>query len=367
MKKQHSIFTAALLCLTVLLSLTVPGAAASAAPALRWERGSGGNSADLYVENLDGLRNVYAAQLDLILDGTYESVRISQADNVYSTYTLQASEGTTQLSLYWCAQGDTSLSAGREALLGTLSLDSGVSAPVKATLTLLDWSLTTFFKGEVTVWEVVPEDNGPSWPVRPPVKPNKPDKPEEPEEPEPLPFTDVADGDWFYSAVRYAYEQGLVKGTSATEFSPNGTITRGMFVTILYRLEGEPEAASVGFVDVAPDQWYSAAIDWAAANGIVNGYANGQFVPDGSVTREQMAAILYRYAGTRGLELSADTDLSVFPDQSAVSGYAVDAMKWAVARGLIQGSDDGTLSPQSSATRAQAATILMRFCEGLDK
>lgn len=363
MKKLYSKFTAALLCLTVLLSLAPPAAAASSSLSLRWERGSGENSASLYVEGLDGTRNVYAAQLDLTLDGVYESAQVTQSDNIYITQTLQVSEGTTKLSLYWCAQGNASLSSGREASLGTLTLDSRVSAPAKANLTLLDWSLTPFFKEEVSVREVVPEVNVPTRPVKPS---EKPEQPEQPEQPEPLPFTDVADSDWFCSAVRYAYERGLVNGTSATEFSPNGTITRGMIVTILYRLEGEPNAADSGFSDVAPDRWYSAAIGWAAANGVVNGYADGRFRPDDSVTREQMAAILYRYAGTKQLDRSADADLSVFSDHTVISGYALDAMKWAVDRGLIQGMGGGLLSPQGSATRAQAATILMRFCEALD-
>lgn len=363
MKKLDSKFTAALLCLTVLLSLAVPASAASASPTLRWERRSGGNSANLYIEGLDGTRNVYAAQLDLTLNGVYQTVQVTQTENVYNTQTLQAANGMTKLSLYWCAQGNASLSAGREAPLGTLTLDSGVSAPAKATLTLLDWSLTPFFQGEVTVREVVPSVTVPTRPVKPT---EKPEQPEEPEEPEPLPFTDVADSDWFYGAVRYAYERGLVNGTSATEFSPNGTITRGMIVTILYRLEGEPEAAASGFTDVEPDRWYSAAIGWAAANGIVNGYADGTFCPNDPVTREQMAAILYRYAGAGAPEQSTGADLSVFPDYTTISGYAQDAMNWAVDLGLIQGMG-GLLSPRGSATRAQAATILMRFCEGLDK
>lgn len=360
MKKQSSKFTAALLCLAVLLSLAAPAAAASASPTLRWERGSGGNSANLYVEGLDGARNVYAAQLDLTLNGVYQTVQVTQTEHVYNTQTLQAANGMTKLSLYWCAQENASLSAGREVPLGTLTLDSGVSAPAKATLTLLDWSLTPFFKEEVTVREVVPDVTVPTRPVKPP------EKPEEPEEPEPLPFTDVADSDWFCGAVRYAYERGLVNGTSATEFSPNGTITRGMIVTILYRLEGEPEAAASGFTDVEPDRWYSAAIGWAAANGVVNGYADGTFCPNDPVTREQMAAILYRYTGAGTPGQSAGADLSAFPDCTTISGYAQDAMNWAVGLGLIQGMG-GLLSPRGSATRAQAATILMRFCQGLDR
>lgn len=354
MKKTCCVWTAALLCL-VLLSLAVPAAAASASVSLRWERGSG-SSATLSIEGLDGTRNVYAAQLDITLDGVYQTAQVSQTAGIYSTQTIQASGGVTKLSLYWCAEGDTPLGTGREVRLGTLTLDHSVSAPARATLTLLDWSLAPFIEGEVTVREVTPGGSGGYVPSPPGKEPDKND---------PLPFTDVAAGDWFYSAVQYAYQRGIVSGTSATTFSPNDTVTRAMIVALLHRLEGEPDAAASGFSDVGPAQWYTHAVGWAAANSIVMGYSNGTFGPGDTLTREQMAAILYRYAGTKGMDLSADTDLSAFSDHAAVSGYALDAMKWAVDRGLIQGTGNGMLSPQGSATRAQAAAVLMRFCEKL--
>lgn len=358
MKKTHSVLTAALLCLAVLFSLAVPGAAASASVSLRWERG--GSSATLYAEGLDGTRNVYAAQLDITLDGVYETAQVTQAANIYNTQTLQVSGDATKLSLYWCAQGDTPLGTGKEVRLGTLTLDHSVSAPAQATLTLLDWSLTPFFKGDVTVRAVTPGGTGGYVPSPPDKKPDK-----GPGKTDTLPFTDVAAGDWFYSAVQYAYQRGIVSGTSDTTFSPNDTVTRAMIVALLHRLEGEPSAAGSGFSDVGPAQWYTNAVGWAAANSIVMGYSDGSFGPGDTLTREQMAAILYRYAGTKGLDLSAGTDLSAFSDHAAVSGYALDAMKWAVDRGLMQGAGDGKLSPQGSATRAQAAAVLMRFCEKL--
>ena len=180
-----------------------------------------------------------------------------------------------------------------------------------------------------------------------------------------LPFADVTASDWFYDAVAYVYNNGLMTGTSDTTFSPNATTTRGMLVTILHRLEGEPAANDAGFTDVENGAWYQAAVDWAAANGIVNGTSETTFDPNGTLTREQMAAILYRYAAYKGYDVSQLADLSRFSDSSAVSTYAADALAWANAAGLITGVTDTTLSPQGSAVRAQAATILMRFCENI--
>lgn len=180
-----------------------------------------------------------------------------------------------------------------------------------------------------------------------------------------LPFTDVTTSDWFYDAVAYVYDNGLMTGTSATTFSPNATTTRGMIVTILHRLEGSPAADASGFADVESGAWYQEAVDWAAANGIVNGTSETTFAPTSPITREQMAAILYRYAAYKGYDVSQLADLSRFSDSSAVNTYAADALAWANAAGLITGVTDTTLSPQGSAVRAQAATILMRFCENI--
>ena len=180
-----------------------------------------------------------------------------------------------------------------------------------------------------------------------------------------LPFTDVTTSDWFYDAVAYAYDNGLMTGTSATTFSPKATTTRGMIVTILHRLEGCPAAAASGFADVKSGAWYQEAVDWAAANGIVNGTSATTFAPTSPITREQMAAILYRYAAYKGYDVSQLANLSRFSDSSAVSAYAADALAWANAAGLITGVTDISLSPQGSAVRAQVATILMRFCENI--
>lgn len=182
-----------------------------------------------------------------------------------------------------------------------------------------------------------------------------------------MPFTDVASGEWYYEAVQYVYDNELMNGMSATTFEPNSTTTRGMIVTMLYRLENEPTAASAGFTDVAAGQWYTDAVNWAAANNIVNGYGDSQFGPTDTITREQMAAILYRYAQYKGYDVTASADLSAYTDAASVSSYAVSAMQWAVGEGLINGVTNTTLVPGGSATRAQVAAILMRFCENVAK
>ena len=181
-------------------------------------------------------------------------------------------------------------------------------------------------------------------------------------------FVDVADSDWYADAVQYVFANGLMAGTSDTTFSPNATTTRAMIVTILYRLEGTPAVTgTTAFTDVAAGQYYADAVAWAAQNGIVSGTSATTFSPDGVITREQMAAILYRYAQYKGYDVTAKADLSMFTDAAQVSTYATDAMAWANASGLISGTSATTLSPAGSATRAQVATILMRFCENIAK
>ena len=181
-----------------------------------------------------------------------------------------------------------------------------------------------------------------------------------------LPFTDVASGSWYYDSVAYVYEQGLMGGTGEGRFSPDLTTSRAMIVTILYRLEGSPAVSGgASFADVTAGQGYSDGVAWASANGIVTGYSNGSFGPDDTITREQMAAILYRYARYKGYDLSAQAALDGYADAAQVSAYAADAMKWAVGSGLITGTSGTTLSPAGSATRAQAAVILARFCQTL--
>ena len=188
----------------------------------------------------------------------------------------------------------------------------------------------------------------------------------EPVEPITLPFDDVKPGDWFYDDVYYVYVKGMMNGTSATTFSPELETSRAMIVTILHRLEGRPEPEGEStFTDVESGSWYEKAVTWAAENGIVNGYGEGIFGPSDSITREQLAAILYRYSNFKGIDTTVEAEevLKNFTDAHEISSYALDPMKWAVDRGLINGMTTTTLAPTSTALRSQAAAIFHRFCE----
>lgn len=177
------------------------------------------------------------------------------------------------------------------------------------------------------------------------------------------PFVDITANDWYADAVLFAYEQQLFQGLTATVFSPNTEMNRAMLATVLSRLAGvHGSAPSVGFTDVTAADWYADAVNWAAGAGIVNGLGNGSFGPNNSVTREQMATMLYRYASDYlGMRVTASGDLSVFPDRDQISAYAVDAVSWAVGSGIMNGHSSGTLSPGGTATRAEVAIMLQRF------
>lgn len=182
-----------------------------------------------------------------------------------------------------------------------------------------------------------------------------------------LPFTDVREADWFYDDVVYAYENGLFSGTSDTTFSPNASMTRAMLVTVLYRLEGQPTVSGrSGFSDVKLNSYYEDAVTWAADNGIVNGTGATTFSPNANVTREQMAAILYRYAQYKQYGTTASAGLNGFSDAAKVSTYAKAPLSWAFAEKLVNGSE-GRLLPTGNATRAQVAAILHRFVENVAK
>lgn len=185
------------------------------------------------------------------------------------------------------------------------------------------------------------------------------------------PFVDVPDNAWYYDAVKYVNENGLMAGTSANTFAPDRTTTRGMIVTILYRLEGSPnienEIWGYPFKDVDANAYYATAVYWARMNGIVAGYSDELFGPNDTITREQMATIQYRYAQYKGYDTTAKADLSRFTDTAQVGSYAVEAIHWANAEGLVNGTSDTTLSPKGSATRAQVASILTRFCQNIAK
>ncbi len=204
------------------------------------------------------------------------------------------------------------------------------------------------------------------------VKVEKPEEPTPPTPPNPpifippdppvveLPFTDVSESSWYYEAVKFMYEQGLMAGTGETTFSPNTATTRGMIAAILYRLEGNPETdASMSFTDIDPGEYYSEAIAWAAEQGIVAGYSETLFGPDDPVTREQLVSMLYRYAGSP----KTTENLEAFTDSKKASKYAKPALCWAVETGILSGKGNGILDPQGKATRAEVASVLMRYCE----
>ncbi len=186
----------------------------------------------------------------------------------------------------------------------------------------------------------------------------------------PIEFADVAYDAWYEDAVEYAVDNGLMNGMSATTFEPETTMSRAMLVTVLWRYAGEPKEGTNRFTDVPAGQWYTEAVAWAAHNGIVGGVGNNKFDPNGNITREQMAAILYRYCNNLGIDTQKRADLASFPDGYKVSTWAYDALSWANAEGLINGTQSGSnvyLDPQGNATRAQVATILMRFIENVVK
>ena len=180
-----------------------------------------------------------------------------------------------------------------------------------------------------------------------------------------LPFTDVTSGDWFYDAVAYVYDKGMMEGTTDTTFAPTMNLTRSMIAQVLYNLEERPEApGAAGFPDVAADAWYADAVNWAAARGIVKGYDTGAFGPEDSVTREQLAAILYRYAQVKGYDTTrGGMAVREFSDSASISDWAQEAMAWAVNAQVLSGKGNGVLDPQGTATRAEVAQMLMNFGE----
>ena len=181
-------------------------------------------------------------------------------------------------------------------------------------------------------------------------------------------FNDVAAAAWYANAVKYAVDKGMMNGVGNNKFAPDGVTDRGMIVTVLYRLENEPTASAASFTDVASGAYYANAVAWASANGIVTGYGNGKFGPNDPITREQFASILYRYAQYKKYDVSVgeDTNILSYTDAQSISSYAVPAIQWACGAGVMNGSN-GRLSPKSGATRAQAAQLLMNFCENAAK
>lgn len=194
---------------------------------------------------------------------------------------------------------------------------------------------------------------------------SKPDpKPERPETTPPVPmsYPDIQTGAWYHDAVSFVHSKSLMSGFDDGSFRPEASTTRGMVAAVLYRLDGADTPNLSDFQDVKPDAYYANAVAWGASNGIISGYSADIFGPDDPITREQFIAMLYRYAAYKGHDVSARADLSAYTDAGALSAYAAENMKWAVAAHLIAGMTDATLGGSLPATRAQVACVLARFC-----
>lgn len=413
-------FFASLSALCLLWTL-LPPAAARSGPALTWRES--GDGVLLILEGVE--EELYALQAELVLDGEYPNAAFTPAlSEVYSpNCRAEVRRGGTTVTLYIVAEERF---PDRTLRLGTLTPGEGftVSAlPARANLTLLDRDLRPLedsgrvslsensgegghrvrvadsahgsvaasadsaLPGETVLLTAAPEAGYGL--ERLTVTDSRSRSVELKEEgtnrrsfvmpdfdvevnavfstggSEALPFLDVAPGAWCYDAVRDVYARGLMNGTTGTTFNPNGATTRGMIVAILYRQEGSPTAGLSSFSDVSPNAYYASAVAWANANGIVNGYGDGTFRPGSPITREQMAAFLFRYAHYKGRDVSARADLSPFTDAEQIAGYAVEPLRWANAAGLINGTGPTTLSPKGTTTRAQAAVILSRCIQNV--
>lgn len=178
-------------------------------------------------------------------------------------------------------------------------------------------------------------------------------------------YADVSPSDWYYDAVQYVSNKGLMSGTDYTTFDPEGTTTRGTIATILYRMEGSPAYFNTTYTDVPAGEWYAPAVAWARTYSLINGYGDGRFGPDDPITREQLASLLFRYSQMKKYNTSMTGDLTVFTDKGSISSYASIPMSWAVGKGLITGIGDGRLDPQGTATRGQTAEILKKYMENI--
>jgi hypothetical protein len=178
-----------------------------------------------------------------------------------------------------------------------------------------------------------------------------------------LPFTDVAENAWYHDAVQYVYSKGMMNGTSDTLFAPNTNLNRAMIAQVLYNLENTPAWSASVFVDVPHNAWYANAVNWAAGQSIVTGYGNNTFGPMNNITREQVAAILYRYAQHKDYIWADRGDLTAYVDGASVSSWAKDAVAWAVGQGILSGKSGNRLDPTGTATRAEVAQILTNFCQ----
>lgn len=376
MSRRGPALLAALALSCVLLT---PFARAASSPVLAWEDGEDRGEILLALQDLDG-SGVYAVQLEMELAGRWPDADFDPAGrDAYSVCQAEERGDSTCLTIYLSSRSEP-LGSAERLFLGYLDLggrgDGEDVLPSGAELTLLGRGLNrmealsgqTALRGRsgISDWDGGDRDERPSRPDRP--KPEEPELDPEPEEtpeesapPAALPFADVRESDWYCGAVRYVFEQGLMNGTTSDRFGPDEPTTRGMIVTILHRMEGSPAVPDPTFPDVGADFYYAQPVTWAEAQGIVTGYEDGTFGPEDNITREQLAAILFRFARYKGWALAAPAPLDRFPDAGRISPYAEEPLAWAVGGGLIAGMANGMLSPGGTATRAEVATILMRL------
>lgn len=357
MKRILSLLLAAALAAALLSS---PAAAVDAGPWLETD----GIGTAVQTISLRGLSGSFdSLQITLTLDKTPAGFTFDASlsnNDTHATYSVSGSS----ITLYVTSKNQ--LNQGDTVLLGVLAGPAGFNVTSASSLKLLDLDKADTQEVTYSRVDVGGASTSSSSGTNPSSNTDSSTSSNSSSNSSAIPFTDVSKSQWFYDAVSYVYSHNLMNGTGGTAFNPNGTTTRGMIVTILYRYEGSPAAGISGFSDVAAGQYYAAPVAWASAHGIVNGYPNGTFVPNAPITREQFAAILYRYAQYKGFDVSGRADLyAAFTDAGQVSGYARDAMAWANYAGLINGVTTTTLQPGGSATRAQAAAILMRFCENI--
>lgn len=355
-------FTALLLALSMVCALALPVSAATD-PQLSYTQS--GSSARLTLKSL-GNDSIYGVQLELELEGSYPSAAFTPtASTAYAPpCRCVAGEKSTQVTVYLTDRSPLNQNGALD--LGTLTLPASFSLPTTATVTLLDRDLKPLHERlSISVSRQSTGGGGGGSGSSRPTNPTPTPTPTPEPEPDPaaLPFTDVKESDWFYQEVKYAYDQGMMNGTAADTFAPSLPTSRAMIVTILYRLADSPAAQAHAFPDVAPAQYYASPVGWAAGQSIVNGYEDGTFRPDGLLTREQLAAILYRYSRAMGYDTTQRGVLTGFTDVASISPYAVEPLSWAVGTGLLTGMGDGSIAPGGYATRAQVATILARFCK----
>lgn len=374
--KKHRLTALALMC-ALTLATVLPAAWAAAQPSLSYTQS--GSTVQLTLRDLDG-ESVYGVQLELMLAGEHTSATFTpSAATAYAPPCYRATSGDSTLVTIYLTDR-TPLNSGKTLTLGSLTLSTTFTMPAAATVTLLNRDLQPMADrlavavSRQSVSTGVNSGGGggggysnPNQTAQPSPTPDVTPEPTETPAPAGMSFVDVEPDDWFYNEVKYVYDRGMMNGTGDGAFSPNEPTSRAMIVTILYRLAGSPDALAPSFPDVPDGQYYTAAVGWAAQHGIVTGYDTGLFQPDGRLTREQLAAILYRYSQAMGYSTARRGSLTQFDDYADVSPYAWEPMSWAVGVELLSGMGDGTVAPTGQATRAQVATILARYCKNVAK